>query len=182
MCSAHYNRLSTGQDMNDPVRDVVRSGSDLDRLKAKVKIDPVSGCWIWQASLSTNGYGQIKFGDRPVLAHRVSRILHNGEIPGDGSKYGTMNVLHKCDNQLCVNPEHLFLGDQSDNANDAVSKSRWGKRGMKGEKHGRALITESDVRAIRASELTGRTLAEKYGLSPGAIQHIRLRRTWKHVI
>lgn len=181
MCSAHYTRLFTGQDMNDPVRNVCR-GSDLDRLKSKIKIDPQTGCWIWQASLSTNGYGQIKFGDRPVLAHRVSWILHHGEIPKDGSKYGTMNVLHKCDNQLCVNPDHLFLGDQSDNALDAVSKDRWGKRGLSGEKHGRALVTENDVREIRASDLPIKKIAEKFGLSSGAVQHIRSRRSWKHVI
>lgn len=175
MCVAHYHRLRSGRDMSTPLRQVIRTGPDIDRLKAKVKVNADTGCWEWQASLNTNGYGQFRFRNRPQQAHRVSWILHNGEIP-EGQ-----NVLHRCDVPVCCNPEHLFLGDQSDNAIDAVMKNRWGPRGMVGEAHGRALVTEDDVRAIRASSLSIRALAKKYGISLGAIQHIRKRRSWTHV-
>ena len=182
MCAAHYDRARTGRDMTKPVREVIRTGTDIERLKAKMKVDEVTGCWMWQKSVNTNGYGQFRFRGKPQQAHRVSWILHFGEIPNGSGTYGTKNVLHKCDTPLCINPDHLFLGDQADNANDAVSKERWGKRGLKGEKHGRATLTEEIVRAIRASDLTARQTAEKFGTSTGTVQHIKKRRTWAHIV
>jgi len=181
LCAAHYDRARNGKNMADPVRVVSRDPDDLARLKSKVKIDEATGCWVWQASLNTNGYGQFAFKGRPRPAHRVSWELHNGPIPEGENAYKTANVLHRCDNPLCVNPDHLFLGDQSDNANDAVSKERWGKRGLTGEAHGRAVVTEEIVRAIRASDLSVYKLGEQYGLSAGAVQHIRKRRSRQHV-
>jgi hypothetical protein len=50
-----------------------------------------------------------------------------------------------------------------------------------GEAHSRARLTETDVRAIRASTETGRTLAAKYGMGHATISDIRLRKIWKHV-
>lgn len=182
MCAAHYRRAQEGRDMATPIREMIRSGPDIDRLKAKMKVNDETGCWEWQKSLNTNGYGQFRFRGRPQQAHRVSWILHNGEIPEGEGQYKTLYVLHKCDNPICINPEHLFLGSQSDNANDAISKDRWHQLpGLTGEAHGRALITEDDVRAIRASDMPARKIAVQYGISHGAVQHIRKRRSWKHV-
>lgn len=175
LCAAHYDRLKSGLAMSAPVRKVIRSGSDIDRLLAKMEVNEQTGCWEWRASLNTNGYGQFRFRARPQQAHRVSWILHNGEIQRGAY------VLHRCDNPLCINPAHLFLGDQSDNANDAVSKGRWGKRGRKGEAHGRAKITEADVRAIRASVEPASHLADRYGISVSAVRHIKMRRSWINV-
>lgn len=180
MCAAHYDRMRTGKDMSSPVRRVVRSGSDMDRFMSKVdKVD--SGCWEWNASRTPLGYGQFRFRGTRELSHRVSWMLFKGDIPPDTSRYGTMGVLHKCDNPCCVNPDHLFVGDQSANSSDSVSKERWGKRGLTGEAHGRALLSESDVRAIRASDESIRNIAKRYGISPGAVQHIRKRRSWQHI-
>lgn len=181
MCGPHYRRARDGRTLLGPVREVIRHLSDDERLRAKTRIDPVTGCWEWQASRTPLGYGQMRFRGTRELAHRVSWMLFRGPIPRDDSSYGTPGVLHRCDNPCCVNPEHLFLGDQQANAKDSVTKGRWGKRGCKGESHGRAIVTEDIVRAIRASSATARECAETYGLSIGAVRHIRARRTWTHV-
>lgn len=49
----------------------------------------------------------------------MAYTLTHGEIP-DG-----LLVLHSCDNRVCVNPEHLFLGSYRDNARDSMAKGRF---------------------------------------------------------
>ncbi len=78
-------------------------------------------CWLWQNVLDKDGYGKINYPGPKAgyeRAHRYSWELHYGSIP-EG-----MQVLHNCDNPLCVNPGHLFLGTNVDNAADRVSKGR----------------------------------------------------------
>lgn len=91
-----------------------------DRFWSKVRKD--DGCWEWTASVNRRGYGWLHFGgkvERKALkAHRVSWEIHNGPIP-DG-----LWVLHKCDNPRCVRPDHLFLGDRTDNMRDCAAKGR----------------------------------------------------------
>lgn len=181
MCAAHYGRFMAGGDISAPLRVVFRGKSDKDRLISKTVVNPETGCWEWQASKTPLGYGQMRFQGTRRLSHRVAWILFRGPIPTDENAYETMGVLHSCDNPACVNPEHLFLGNQQANALDAVSKNRWGKRGMTGESHGRAVVTEEQVRAIRASSASPAELAIQFGLSKGAIQHILKRRSWKHI-
>lgn len=83
------------------------------------KVNKTESCWLWIASVgSNNGYGCIKFEGKTQQAHRVSWKLRHGEIPAG------MLVLHRCDIPLCVNPEHLFLGTQSDNMRDCRDKGR----------------------------------------------------------
>lgn len=154
--------------------------ADVKRRKPLFKLAS-SGCWEWIASHTPCGYGQVRFRGTRELAHRVSWIIFHGEIPIDDTRYGTACVLHRCDNPACVNPDHLFLGDQKANAEDSVSKGRWGKRGCKGEKHGRARLTEGDVMKIRSSDKSTRELANELGVSQSTIAHILKGRTWGHV-
>lgn len=91
-----------------------------ERFWPKVKISESGKCWEWQASRLRSGYGMIGSGGRgrPLLAHRVAWEIANGAIP-EG-----MVVCHKCDNPACCNPAHLFVGAQSDNVRDMISKGR----------------------------------------------------------
>jgi hypothetical protein len=82
-----------------------------------------STCWIWIGSVTNRGYGKFRTGNISVGAHRVAWTLQNGDIPKEKL------VCHKCDNPLCVNPEHLFVGDQGDNLLDMIKKGRGGNRG-----------------------------------------------------
>lgn len=83
------------------------------------KVQKSEGCWLWQgATGSTSPYGVIRAFGRQTTAHRVSYRLANGPIPAG------QQVLHTCDNPLCVKPSHLFLGTQLDNMRDMISKGR----------------------------------------------------------
>lgn len=80
------------------------------------------GCWIWSGAPSSRmGYGQISIGPRRdrliISAHRMSYMIHRGDP-------GPLHTLHSCDNPLCFNPEHLFLGTAGDNIRDCVAKGR----------------------------------------------------------
>lgn len=138
-------------------------------------------CWVWTASLFGNGYGQIGLGHSKqgnMPAHRASWEIHNGPIEGG------LFVLHRCDNQLCVNPDHLFLGTQVENLEDMTRKGRrrWGD--FRGEGHGQAKMTEALVYEIRSRFAGGERicdLAREYGLQHGGLSAIVHRRSWRHL-
>lgn len=75
-------------------------------------------CLEWRGARVGDGYGQLRWDGKRVLAHRLAWQNKNGQIP-DG-----LNVLHRCDNPPCVNPAHLFLGTHQENMRDRDAKGR----------------------------------------------------------
>ena len=94
------------------------------------KVNRSSTCWLWlgargggRPDAPYNTYGIFRYRGKNTQAHRLSWIIANGGIP-DG-----LMVLHRCDTPLCVRPDHLFLGTQSENMKDAAAKKRlWQSR------------------------------------------------------
>jgi hypothetical protein len=110
-------------------------------------------------------------------AHRVSWELHRGLIP-DG-----LYVLHQCDTPLCVNPNHLFLGTQSDNIKDAFVKGRKTSPRNSGEGHPMSKLTNEDVRRIRemGGTTTQQELARRFKVHQSNISNILLGKRWSHI-
>jgi len=148
----------------------------LKRFSAKYFVDDKTGCWLWTACKHRQGYGMIKVNRKMEMSHRVSWELQNGPIPKGEGYHGTC-VLHKCDTPACVNPSHLFLGTNADNAADMVSKGRH----KAGEKMSNSKLKEADVLLIRDDPRPGRFLAKVYGVSPSLIWSVKRRTCWVHL-
>ncbi len=140
--------------------------SVLRRFEEKYIPEPNSGCWLWTASLTNKGYGELmlRHTRRTIGAHRISYKLFKGVIPDD------MNVLHMCDIPSCVNPDHLELGTQAQNMQDSVSRGR--------SRKGRVFpdewkLSQDEVEALRKDSRASRKVAQTYGISHMQVQHIR---------
>jgi hypothetical protein len=77
-----------------------------------LRVYKTDNCWLWIGAKNHRGYGQWHQNGKAKAAHRISYELHHGPIP-EG-----LGVLHHCDTPLCVKPDHLYAGTQSDNAHD----------------------------------------------------------------
>lgn len=82
----------------------------------------VDGCLEFTGARSSGGYGNIRYRGKPTGAHRVSWIVHFGEIP-DG-----MQIMHICDNPVCIQPFHFRLGTNQENMDDKMQKGRFKAR------------------------------------------------------
>lgn len=142
-----------------------------------VKGEKVGDCWSWTGSTDDAGYGRLRIGTKLVGAHRLSWEIHNGPITGG------LWVLHHCDNPPCTNPRHLYLGTRLDNVRDMHARNRAFAFGP--NENPQSKLTESDVRAIRASYTGVRgqkaEFARTYGVSKPTIAAVLERRTWAWV-
>jgi hypothetical protein len=132
-----------------------------------------SGCWEWIGYRHNHGYGHIGVGQGKIFAHRLAAYYIIGDWP-------TLAVLHRCDNPPCVNPNHLFLGTKTDNYEDMCAKGR-AKTALPGEQHPYRKLTRENVRAIRSSSSSSKTLAEDFKIKEGTIRDIRSYRSWRSV-
>ena len=153
------------------------SESDVERFWSKV--DKTGDCWTWTAGTFTNGYGQFGICRNSKVtnlrAHRVSAHIAGMFI--GGMRFDKRLVCHTCDNRKCVNPDHLFLGTNADNAADRDAKGR----GRSGESHHATTLTESQVLAIRKDTRIHRIVAAEYGISVTSVSEIKLGKTWRHL-
>lgn len=140
-------------------------------------------CWPWTGYLSS-GYGRIDIqGMKGVYAHRVAYLCeHPGsiELRDDGTK--DQCVLHRCDNPICCNPRHLFIGTHADNMDDKARKGR-APDYSKG-KGPRCKLIPEDVLRIREAVLFGarrKDLEQIYGVSNSVIDFVISRRSYADI-
>lgn len=141
------------------------------------KVRKTDWCWLWTASTRGSGYGSFKLNGKVVDAHRVSWIIHNGEIPS-----GSL-VCHKCDNRLCVNPKHLFLGSYKDNFHDAVKKDRISFKQIRQiRKPYTGKFNQRQVVLIKklTKKFSNRSIAKTFKVNEKTIRNIKNGATYKN--
>lgn len=165
---------------NKPTREFIKSNSVFDKK---------TGCWDWSVHRQTGGYGQFRYNNHNLLAHRASYAVFSSlySMSEENEEIRFMKameairgslVMHSCDNPSCVNPDHLGLGTNMDNSRDAARKGRlyfqqphanfWFTRKTRVKK-----LTDDDVRAIRASREPLAVLSKRFKVSMGNISLIR---------
>lgn len=143
-------------------------------FEQRISPEPNTGCWLWVGSVSDHGYGALRpkpvNGRSPrVLAHRFSWELHRGPIAAG------LCVCHRCDNRLCVNPDHLFLGTVQENNADMLAKGRHAH----GERAPSARFTDADVAEMLRRYLGGerqKSIAASFGTVASVVSHAMRRR------
>ena len=146
------------------------------RLRKFRFVEEGSSCWRCVSHLNRNddglpagveGYVLIKcYGNRKQMSMLLTRLMLmlNGEMVGDDDK-----ALHRCDHQWCCNPQHLYVGDHTDNARDRSARNR------ESYIHRKNFMPVSHIMFIRDNpQLSHNTLAATLGCSFTAISDIRL--------
>lgn len=156
-----------------------------ERFWKKVKKGAPGECWEWQAHTNANGYGTFRVTSSAcTIASRVAWELVHGPI------LGGLCVLHRCDNSLCCNPGHLFIGTCGDNNADRHTKGRTAC----GTSIPRAKLNEAAVVIIKElwnatahlpqrhpGKFTHAAIGRRFGVGPVAVTKILGGQTWKHV-
>ncbi len=108
----------------------INTENESEILKARFwrKVNKRATCWEWDGAHQERGYGKFRIGQKQYYAHRVSAWLA-GMIPTPAApsrfdQHIKGFVLHHCDNPKCVKPEHLWIGNTSDNQKDCYLKGR----------------------------------------------------------
>jgi hypothetical protein len=155
----------------------------LEVMWSRVNRNGPNGCWLYKGKANIRGYPTMVWRkERKLLVHRFIYQLAHGNLP----KGRSVLCLHRCDNPGCVNPGHIFLGDDADNQADMVAK----RRHTFGERNSHAKLTEKLVLRMRAEyTYDGRNrrtsnimaLAKRYGVSHVTALAAVRGRTWRHL-
>ena len=122
-------------------------------------LDPASGCHNWKWRKPTQR-PSVSIKGKQHLAYRVMWETHYGPI------HKGLHILHRCNNHRCVNVDHLYMGNHSDNMRDTVRAGN----------HATQKLTWKDAGTIRDEYMpsvnTCKQLATKYGVSETEIRDI----------
>lgn len=155
-----------------PIPDL--SPKDISRFWSLV--NKTDGCWLWKNAPNDSGCAVFSIHCKTYYASRISWVLANGAIPDD------LLVCHTCDNKICVNPNHFFLGTYKDNHDDMAKKGRRAR--FIGSKNSQSKLTEDIVKELRKRHQDGESahsLAPQFGVAPSVALRAINRDTWSHV-
>jgi hypothetical protein len=155
------------------------------RFWKHVAVAEPDACWEWTGAKypPPNAYGFMSAGvfygaKKFVKAHRVSWEIANGPVP-DG-----LNILHKCDNQGCVNPAHLYAGTQQQNVRDRAVRRRGKEHRQNGSANDNAKLTDAQIVAVRELRKAGQSqmdISRMFGMSQSQISKILNGKAWAHL-
>ena len=139
--------------------------------------EDINACVLWPFAVNSKGYPCIGVNG---VSHLVTRVVMErvSSIPLSDAEL----MCHTCDIPRCVNPWHLYSGDDATNTADKISRGRHAR----GEGSGRAKLTADDVRDMRAT-FTGRygeviALARRYDVDHHTISDALNGVTWREVV
>lgn len=153
------------------------------RQRFWAKVRKTKGCWIWTCQTRPGRRPRekravFKAGGRWWAAARYLWLKTRGPIPRG------KQVLHYCDNPLCVRPSHLWLGTQLENIEDMRQKGRARNNPSRGELSTSSKLTEAAARDIRRMRRRGvliATVQKKYPMSQAQISRIANGKRWAHL-
>lgn len=141
----------------------------IERFLAKLQPRPTDGsCWEWQGYRSKYGYGIVTVARKSVRAHRLSWELFKGHLPNN------LDVLHQCDNPCCVNPEHLFLGTDFDNQQDAARKGHVARQKL-------SVAMVHEIRKTLDLGLPQSEIASKFKIHQSQVSMINTGKRWGYL-
>lgn len=145
------------------------------RLGKYIQKNISNGCWEWTGSKTKDGYGKSWFRGKTIRAHRLSFLSHKKEEIPEGYL-----ILHKCDNPICINPDHLFCGTPSENTIDMYKKGRGVNN--RGENCGTSKLNKKEIEEIKKQWLSGESqgiIAKRYKITQSNVSRIVNEKTWK---
>lgn len=139
------------------------------------RVIKTDSCWGWKSFINSTGCGMIGAHNHLISAYRASWLIHKGAIPKN------LLVLHKCNNRICTNPEHLYLGTAKENARDHVNS---GKGNFNKQNSKNAKLNIDKVKKIKELLKIGKTqqsIANLFNVSRGTIQDIHRKYSWRNI-
>ena len=141
-------------------------------------------CWPWLGSIRPNGYGRFFVGGKTASGHRYVSAHRFAYELGHGPPPPGKLVCHTCDNKPCVNPAHLYVGTEQDNARDREERNGAYRTKLQGEAHWRSRLTTKQVIEMRVAYAAGGethfTLAKRFGIRPRSVGKIVRGEAWGH--
>ena len=161
------------------IKDITQK--DLDRFWNKVDIQGDDACWNYTGKANSHGYGLFAAGGG---LHRTSRFAHIHQQGLYSNKIDKdYRITTSCYNKKCCNPAHLIEASQQ----VVFDRMRAQGRISVGTDCKQSKLTEADISVIRARYTPQSVtdgfgpIGEDYGVSPGCIRDIIIRKTWRHV-
>lgn len=131
-------------------------------------VEKTDACWLWKGAKHGTGYGSFRHGGKIRRAHHVSFELYKGPLPKLGNRSGDLVVMHSCDNDMCVNPDHLLIGTKRQNTTDAIARS--GGMQWAGERPTRRKFSREEALSLRQQGKGFKSIGKILGVDPSSVK------------